>query len=504
MPHRNTVLIVDDFPAGRETLEQLLVSESHELVFAGDGPEALAQAADRMPDLVLLDVMMPGMDGFEVCRQLRASHELAEVPVIMVTALDDEASRLQGIEAGADDFVSKPFNRTELRARVRTVLRLNRYRKLMVQRERFQWLVEQADDGFLLVSERDDVLYANPQARRYLGISSESGVPITEKFLDLVRKQYSCEPESGWADWPSHVDRYRDRLRYLVRPEVPTAAATWLQVAMLPHQRTDDSAARLLRLRDVTEQVSSRRDMWTFQSMISHKLRSALTEMQMGLELLVDETPTLSVAETMDFARLASSGAKHLRDDICEVLRYVESPILAHRGNGFTIGQLAGVAHRLGARLGLDSLAVTGCDELADRQTALSKPAFERVLHELFTNAQRFHPRHAPAVEVAVARADDTSVQLTVTDDGLTLSPEQLTQAFTPYYQAEPYFTGNVEGMGLGLATVATLVWGVGGSCRMYNRVGGPGIAVEIILPVQQVPAALLANNASAAGTNIR
>ena len=92
----------------------------------------MAMAAEHTPDLILLDVMMPGMDGFEVCRSLRADPLLAEVPVVMVTALDDRDSRLQGIEAGADDFVSKPFDRVELRARVRTIARLNRYRQLLV------------------------------------------------------------------------------------------------------------------------------------------------------------------------------------------------------------------------------------------------------------------------------------------------------------------------------------------------------------------------------------
>src|SRR5215475_3413973 len=105
----NTILIVDDEPLGRETLTALLQPQGYQLRFAANGPEALAQAAACPPDLILLDVMMPGMDGFEVCRRLRADPLLREAPVIMLTALDDRVSRLQGIEAGADDFVSKPF-----------------------------------------------------------------------------------------------------------------------------------------------------------------------------------------------------------------------------------------------------------------------------------------------------------------------------------------------------------------------------------------------------------
>ena len=90
---------------------------------------------------------MPGMNGFEVCQRLRADSLLAEIPVIMITALDDRESRLRGIEAGTDDFISKPFDPIELQARVRTITRLNRYRLLHNQRARFEWVVEQADDG---------------------------------------------------------------------------------------------------------------------------------------------------------------------------------------------------------------------------------------------------------------------------------------------------------------------------------------------------------------------
>ncbi len=124
------VLVVDDVAANRQTLTELLEGENYRIVEAADGPEAMKLASEHSPDLVLLDAMMPGMDGFEVCRRLRADARFAELPVVIVTALDDNASRLRGIEAGADDFVTKPFNRAELRARVRTIIRLNRFRRL--------------------------------------------------------------------------------------------------------------------------------------------------------------------------------------------------------------------------------------------------------------------------------------------------------------------------------------------------------------------------------------
>lgn len=130
MKHENTILIVDDNELGRESLGDLLAMEPVEIAFAADGEEGLRLAETLQPDLILLDVMMPGMDGYEVCQRLRADEKLREVPILLLTALDDRASRVRGIEAGADDFITKPYDRLELRTRVRTILRLNRYRKL--------------------------------------------------------------------------------------------------------------------------------------------------------------------------------------------------------------------------------------------------------------------------------------------------------------------------------------------------------------------------------------
>lgn len=138
MAHTSTLLIVDDEPNAHIMLEALLLREGYNLNFASNGPEALEKASELTPDLILLDVMMPGMDGFEVCSRLRSDPLLAEVPVIMITALDDRNSRLRGIEVGADDFLTKPFNSIELRARVRTITRLNRYRQLLDERANLQ------------------------------------------------------------------------------------------------------------------------------------------------------------------------------------------------------------------------------------------------------------------------------------------------------------------------------------------------------------------------------
>jgi CheY-like chemotaxis protein len=153
--------------------------------------------------VILLDVMMPGMDGYEVCRRLRSTPAVAEVPVVFVTALDNRDARLRGIEAGADDFVTKPCDRVELRLRVRTITRLGRYRRLQTERLRLAWALEHADDGYLILGANGRISWANRRARLYLGLPHDTESAIHETFLQWVRRQYQCEPHAAWADWPA-------------------------------------------------------------------------------------------------------------------------------------------------------------------------------------------------------------------------------------------------------------------------------------------------------------
>ena len=118
------ILVVDDIDSNVRLLEAKLSSEYYEVLTASDGPTALAIAASELPDIVLLDVMMPGMDGFDVCRRLKADPATRHVPVVLVTALDGRSDRVAGLEAGADDFLTKPIDDVMLFARVRSLTRL--------------------------------------------------------------------------------------------------------------------------------------------------------------------------------------------------------------------------------------------------------------------------------------------------------------------------------------------------------------------------------------------
>jgi DNA-binding response OmpR family regulator len=120
------ILVVDDVPRNIRLLEAVLTNEGYEVISAGSGADAIESVAANAPDLVLLDIRMPDMDGYEVCRRLRADPAAQFLPIVMVTSAEDE-ERIAALEAGADDFVPKPFNQPELLARVRSLIRIKQY-----------------------------------------------------------------------------------------------------------------------------------------------------------------------------------------------------------------------------------------------------------------------------------------------------------------------------------------------------------------------------------------
>ena len=126
MPNAARILVVDDNPSNVKALRQRLLADGHQVLEATSGQEALDVAAEQSPDLILLDIMMPGMDGYEVCRRLKGQDSGEFVPVVMVTALTEPEAVIRALDEGADEYVTKPFEPLELMARVRSMLRIRR------------------------------------------------------------------------------------------------------------------------------------------------------------------------------------------------------------------------------------------------------------------------------------------------------------------------------------------------------------------------------------------
>ncbi len=480
---QSTILVVDDEAVIRNIIEGLLMLQGHNLVFADNGNEALVKATEITPDLILLDVMMPDMDGFEVCRRLRADPLLAEVPIIFITALDDRESRLQGIKAGADDFITKPFDGVELQARVQSITRLNRYRRLLTERNKFEWVVNQDKDGYLMLSDSDQILYANPQAQVYLGLLTDDELPIQETFLNRVRKQYNLEPEAAWVTWPEPPAV--ESPYYLVRPESSTADSFWLQVDFL-EMSSKPGEGYLVRMHDISANVMVQKLMWTFHEQVSHKLRTPLAKLTGFLRILREDYDLLSDEERANILATADRGGQQLQREILSVLKYLDSLDHPPPSQSYcSVADVSTVISEITNVFEIESVSIVyeSTDDPNNIRMPISIQTLELALWEILQNAKKFHPDNTPGVEVMIS-SDFTHAHIKIADDGLTLSPQQLVRMWVPYYQVEKGFSGQIPGMGLGLSKVTSLIWNVGGACRSYNRENGPGIVVELVLPL--------------------
>ena len=246
------ILIVDDEKSGRRALESLLLGQGYGLAFASNGSEGLSLAKRLEPDLIVLDVMMPGMDGLECLRIIRGNPRLAEIPIILLTALDDRSSRLAGLEAGADDYIVKPFDRLELRTRIRTIIRLNRFRKLQQALSSLQDAYEATLQGWVrAVDLREHELEGHSQRvaemtvrlARALRFEPDELVHIHRGALlhdigkiaipDSILRKAGPLSESEWEIMRRHPEYARSMLEPIVylRPS--------LQIPYCHHERWD-------------------------------------------------------------------------------------------------------------------------------------------------------------------------------------------------------------------------------------------------------------------------
>jgi two-component system, cell cycle response regulator len=472
------VLIVDDDELSRETLIDLLSQEHCVLHQADSGAQALACAHEIRPDLILLDVMMPLMSGYQVCAALRQDPHLAEVPVILVTALDDQESRVKGLEAGADDFVSKPYERNELRARVRTVLKLNRFRRLLAERSKFAWVVEKSEEGYVLLDHAHRITYANPRACNYL--YADNGAPLGDDFFTRIQRYYQCIPEDAWIDWPTPNQEHAPC--YLVRPETPDLPSLWLHVDTFSHDAHSDIPVRL---HDVTERFNSVRQVWTFHGLISHKLRTPLTGLKslqlvrMQLEKQKDTDPV--VLQLLD---MAERSANRLEHHLMDVLNYIHAPYLLEPApHHLDLSLVQALAQDIATEIEI-ALTIEIDPHIRGQALYINRYTLKSIFQTLFDNAKKFHPQNDPQVQLLIAPAKKQGqITLSICDNGRHLPPENLPRLWQPYFQGEKNFTGEVRGTGLGLSGVAMVLWSVGGQCLARNRPDHPGLIIELSLP---------------------
>ncbi len=202
------ILVVDDEPRYVRLMEANLISEGYDVLKAYDGQSTVEMVADKQPDLVLLDVMMPGLDGFGACERIR---EFSSVPIIMVTAKGEEQDRVRGLDVGADDYIVKPFSATEVLARVRAVLRRAQVSGGTFEQSVFSHGNLRIDLARAEVFKDDDVIFLSATEYRLLlqFVHNQGNILTSEDLLvNVWGPEYREDKEILWVS----ISRLRQKL----------------------------------------------------------------------------------------------------------------------------------------------------------------------------------------------------------------------------------------------------------------------------------------------------
>ncbi|HSY53527.1 MAG TPA: response regulator [Opitutaceae bacterium] len=500
-----TILVVDDEAHSRTLLVNLLKQENYQVITATDGREGLAAAAAHRPDVVLLDVMMPGgLDGYAVCRLLRADPMLLHMPVLLLSSLADRESRLRGLEEGADDFITKPFDFVELRTRLRSITRLNRFRRLSEERARFEQALAYAPDGVVLTDTDGTVLFANNAFCRLF----EEGLQPTEFFdcLPEATQRLLREQLLGFTDATPRVGPCETTIIHPRRPgtilEITAARLPW-----------EEHTAWQFNVRDITEKKTLEAQLLQAQriellgqlaSGIVHDVNNLLSFIMGSSQLFQIEHPAVPSDRLSAIVTAAKRGAGLLR----QLLLFArgEDGELLSVDPALLVGEVAGMAEQTFGR----NIAVT--IDLASNLPDIMADAnqLHQVLMNLCVNARDAMPeggalclgasRRSVGPETVAGLGTDARpgdfVVLSVSDTGMGMPPSVQARIF------EPFYTTKETGTGLGLATVLRVIKRHQGFVTVESKPGA-GTCFECHFPTAmesgQMPGgALEANGAKA------
>ena len=281
MKDKPVILVVDDHSQDIELLEAYLVPQGYEIIKASSGEEALKKLVHNQIDLILLDVMMPKMSGLEVLKKLRADEKTRLIPVVMVTVLKETEDKVKALEAGCDDFISKPVDKVELLARVKSILKISYYLRQLDEKEKFKAVVDKISDGIAVCSPDYLIKDSNEAILKYLNIVDPANINLVETLF----KNYSVSMNKEALMDLTIAHKTFD----IVGEETETTKALYLEANLdLIKNSSGELLSIVFILRDVTTGRTEEFLKQDTLTLISHKLRTPLGVISGKIALLQD------------------------------------------------------------------------------------------------------------------------------------------------------------------------------------------------------------------------
>ncbi|PIE32168.1 hypothetical protein CSA56_16295 [candidate division KSB3 bacterium] len=508
---KHTVLIVDDNPANLGMLTSYLKECGYKTPIARNGEIAITRAEINQPDIILLDVVMPGIDGFETCRRLKENNATHAIPVIFMTALTGTEDKLKGFEAGGVDYVTKPFQQEEILARVATHLQIRELEQslreqsaqleyanseirllneqlreenlrvsenLKVSEQKYHTLVGELSDGYFVVQD-GTVVFANYAFCRMHGYSQEN--ILGEKFSVFV------DPESR-DDVTDVYQKAREETpkSFLLEYQRLMKDGSSLSTEMTAKTTHYESQVVDIGIcRDITERLQMERRVREAERMayigrittsLSHEIRNPLSAIKMNLRIL--QTARTFTEEDWRHIDIAVNEVTRLEEILDEILDFAK-PLRLNMGKCEVNDIVRECLDLLHVKFGQKFLVVTSCLASDIPTIYADRKKISQVCLNLLLNAFEASEIRGKLWVRSTSHSDmdDPSVEFTIEDEGPGIPQEHLQDIF------QPFFTTKEEGTGLGLTNTTRILDAHGGWLEAENR-EPHGAVFRVYLPV--------------------
>jgi signal transduction histidine kinase/CheY-like chemotaxis protein len=470
-----TVLVVDDTNDNLTFLSNLLKS-TYRVKVANSGEKALKIIkSDSPPDLVLLDIMMPDMDGYEVCRQIKADTRTQKIPIIFLTAKSDIDDEVKGLEFGASDYITKPISPPILLSRIKVHIKMKEMQdSLRDQRAWFHSIIESAPDAMLVIGDTGEIVLCNSRAAEIFGYGSSE--LYFKNIADLVQDDKGIHKDK--SEFPAEVS-FND---------LPNLNADGACTCVLVRDITERKRVEN-EIREAKESAETANKMKSdFLANMSHELRTPLNAIIGYSEILQEDATKIEQHEFVTDLQKIHSAGKHLLTLINDILdlskiesgkmgisledielaRVIEDtktiifPMMTKNNNQFVIES-----------------------ELFFKSMRVDVTKLKQILFNLLSNAAKFTHEGVITLSIKnyISDNDEERISFAVSDTGIGLTNEQMGKLFVDFEQADSSTTRKYGGTGLGLAISRRFCQMMGGDITVSSIIN-EGSTFTIDLPV--------------------
>lgn len=496
--NRSSILVIDDEPDNFDVVETLLSNQNYKLYYAANGHDAIASLEVFQPDLILLDVMMPGMNGIEVCKVIRTLPEWKTIPIVMATALNSKEDLANCLNAGATDFISKPLNSLEFRARVKSMLRIREQQNRI---ERAHALIlaqlEASLEGVIAANEQGQLVAYNKKICEMWGIHPIAKDLEAEDLLLLPVMQEAKFPEQlseiledtyDSPDRVSYGELEIDNLtyEYFSSPVTSPNGKFWGFVWRFRDITNRKLEAKILQAAK-EEAESALRIKSDFLAMMSHEIRTPINGVLGMTELL---STTILDREQQRFVQSIQTSGEILLTVINDILDFskLDSGKLSLEHIPVDVQAIVADTCALLAKQAQEKGIEFNCHVEANTPIYILGDAIRlrQILLNLANNAVKF--THTGAVDLSLTTLSPETehgleILFKVQDSGIGLTPAQIQKLFQPFTQASISTARKYGGTGLGLAICQKLVQMMGGRIWAEGE-ANQGSTFSFVLPV--------------------